>query len=62
MIRIFTTGREGERWIPMDEVNIVTQGLCPLFSSPYILFEHEDFPLGAVRAEYNGDRWEADLC
>lgn len=62
MIRIFTTGREGERWIPMDEVNIVKQGLCPLFSSPYILFEHEDFPLGALRAEYNGDRWEADLC
>jgi len=62
MIRVFTTGLEGERWIPMDEVNIVTQGLCPLFSSPYILFEHEDFPLGAVKAEYNGDRWEADLC
>ena len=62
MIRVFTTGQEGERWIPMDEVNIVTQGLCPLFSSPYILFEQEDFPLGAVKAEYNGDRWEADLC
>ena len=62
MIRIFTTGQAGERWIPLDEVNIVTQGICPVFSSPYILFEHEDFPLGALKAEFKNNCWEADLC
>ena len=61
MIRIFTTGLAGERWIPLDEVNIVTQGICPVFSSPYILFEHKDYPLGALRAEFKDNRWEADL-
>jgi len=62
MIRIFTTGQQGERWVSMDEVNIVTQGICPVFSSPYILFEHKDFPLGALKAEFKDNRWEADLC
>ena len=61
MIRIFTTGLEGERWIPLEEVTIVTQGICPVFSSPYILFEHKDYPLGALRAEYNGEVWDCDL-
>ena len=61
MIRIFTTGQEGERWIPLDEVTIVTQGICPVFSSPYILFEHTDYPLGAVKAEFTDGHWAADL-
>ena len=62
MIRIFTTGQEGERWIPLDEVNIVTQGICPVFSSPYILFEHKDYPLGALSATFDGTFWQCDLC
>jgi hypothetical protein len=62
MIRIFTTGQEGERWISLEDVNIVTQGICPVFSSPYILFEHKDYPLGAVKAEFKDGHWAADLC
>ena len=61
MIRVFTTGQIGERWISLDEVNIVTQGICPTFSSPYILFEHRDFPLGALKAEFKNNCWECDL-
>ena len=64
MIKIFNSayGRNSEaREIAMDEVTIVTQGICPTFSSPYILFEHKDFPLGALRAEYRNDVWECDL-
>ena len=61
MIRIFTTGQEGERLIPLSEVNIHTQEICQFTSAPYILFEHTDFPLGAVRAEFDGTYWQADL-
>ena len=61
MIRIFTTGQEGERLIPLSEVNIHTQEICQWTSAPYILFEHADFPLGALRAEFDGTYWQADL-
>ena len=57
MIRIFTTGQEGERLIPLSEVNIHTQEICQFTSAPYILFEHTDFPLGALRAEFDGTYW-----
>jgi len=29
--------------------------------APYMLFEHEDFPLGALKATFNGNNWECDL-
>jgi len=61
MIRVFNSAVPGERWIALDDVNIVTQNICPVQSSPYILFEHEDYPLGALRAEYNGQHWSCDL-
>tara|TARA_Y100001978_G_scaffold187224_1_gene187629 strand:+ start:41 stop:229 length:189 start_codon:yes stop_codon:yes gene_type:complete len=61
MIRVFNSAVEGERFIPMDEVNIHTQEICQFTSAPYILFEHKDFPLGAVRAEFDGQYWQADL-
>ena len=61
MIRIFTTGQEGERLIPLSEVNIHTQEICQFTSAPYILFEHTDFHLGALRAEFDGTYWQADL-
>jgi hypothetical protein len=61
MIRIFNSSVPGERWISLDEVNVVTQKICPVQSSPYILFEHNDYPLGALRAEYNGEHWSCDL-
>jgi hypothetical protein len=30
-------------------------------AKPYILFEHKDYPLGALRAEYDGSYWQCDL-
>ena len=61
MIRIFNSTVEGERLIPLDEVNIVTQKICTWTSAPYILFEHTDFPLGALRATFDGTYWQAGL-
>lgn len=61
MIRIFNSAIPGERWVSLDEVNIVTQNICHVHSSPYILFEHEDYPLGSLRADYNGEHWSCDL-
>jgi hypothetical protein len=28
---------------------------------PYIMFEHEDYPLGALIATFDGEYWQADL-
>ena len=63
MIRVFNSAYRdsSERWISLDDVNIHTQGICPVFSTPYILFEHSDYPLGALKAEYNGEHWACDL-
>ena len=64
MIKIFNSayGRNSEaREIPLSEVNIVSQKICEWSSAPYILFEHKDYPLGAIRAEYRNDVWECDL-
>jgi hypothetical protein len=64
MIRVFNSATyrfdPSERFIPLDEVNIVTQKI-DYDGRPYILFEHKDFPLGALRAEYNGDHWSCDM-
>ena len=62
MIRIFNSTVEGERTLSLDEVNIVTQKICQWTSAPYILFEHQDYPLGALRAEFDGSIWHCDLC
>ena len=62
MIRIFNSMVEGERTLSLDEVNIVTQKICQWTSAPYILFEHQDYPLGALRAEFDGSIWQCDLC
>jgi len=63
MIRVFNSAYRNtdERLIPLSEVNIVTQKICEWTSAPYILFEHKDFPLGAVRAEFDGTYWQADM-
>ena len=63
MIRIFNSAyrNNDERLIALDEVNIVTQGICQFTAKPYILFEHSDFPLGAVQAEFDGTYWQADM-
>ena len=63
MIKVFNSayGRNSEaREIPMDEVNVVSMKM-DYNGAPYILFEHADYPLGALRAEYRNDVWECDL-
>ena len=62
MIKVFNTGYGDSeaRFIPLDEVNIVSQQINE-HGAPYILFEHGDYPLGALRAEFNGFEWECDL-
>ena len=53
--------RESERrWMSIDDVTIVTQGM-DWQHKPYILFEHEDYPLGALRAEFTDGNWYCDL-
>ena len=49
-----------ERFIPLDEVNIVTQKI-DYNGKPYILFEHKDYPLGALSATFDGTYWDCDL-
>ena len=63
MIKIFNSAYRDseERFIPMDEVNVVTQKM-DWQNRPYILFEHKDYPLGALRAEFDGTYWSCDLC
>jgi len=64
MIRIFNSATfrfdPSERFIPLDEVNIVSNKI-DTYGRPYILFEHKDFPLGALRAEFNGEHWSCDM-
>ena len=63
MIKVFNSayGRNSaERLIPLDEVNIVSQKI-DYNGAPYILFEHKDYPLGALRAEFDGTYWDCDL-
>jgi hypothetical protein len=60
MIRVHTTGLEGERFLQLDEVNIVSQKIN-WDGKPYILFEHKDYPLGGLYATYDGTYWDCDL-
>jgi hypothetical protein len=64
MIRIFNSayGRNSDsREIPLDEVKIVTQGIETYTGKPYILFEHKDYPLGALNASFDGSYWQCDM-
>ena len=62
MIRIHNRAfRESPtRYVELSEVNIVSQKI-DYTGRPYILFEHQDFPLGALRAEFDGTYWDCDL-
>jgi hypothetical protein len=61
MIRIFNSAfNNGERFLELDEVTIVSQKINYM-GRPYILFEHKDYPMGALRAEYDGEVWSCDL-
>jgi len=48
------------RLLGLDEVNIVTHKIGS-DSKPYILFEHSDFPMGALCATFDGTYWDCDL-
>ena len=65
MIKVFNSAYresiQNPKMIPMDEVNIVSQKI-DYNGAPYILFEHNDYPLGALMASFNGSEWECDLC
>jgi hypothetical protein len=63
MIKIFNSAYSNSevRNIALDEVNIVTQSINSYTGAPYILFEHKDYPLGALMAQYNGSVWSCDL-
>ena len=61
MIRIFNSTYGGaETNLSLEEVNIVTQKI-DWMGRPYIMFEHEDYPLGALVATYDGEFWQADM-
>lgn len=64
MIRVFNSATyrfdQSERFLELDEVNIVSQKI-DYYGRPYILFEHKDYPLGALRAEYDGEHWSCDM-
>lgn len=63
MIRVFNSAYRdsSERLIPLDEVNVVTQGIETYTGVPYILFEHRDYPLGALNASFDGTYWQCDM-
>jgi hypothetical protein len=61
MIRIFNSAYPGaETKLSLEEVNIVTQKI-DWMGRPYIMFEHSDYPLGALIATYDGEFWQADM-
>lgn len=49
-----------KRWISVDDVNVVEMKM-DYYNKPYILFEHEDYPLGALRADFMDGNWYCDL-
>ena len=49
-----------KRWISVDDVNVVTMKM-DYDNKPYILFEHNDYPLGALRAEFMDGNWYCGL-
>ena len=66
-IRIFNSAYMNEigslshaRHIPLEEVSIKDQNIS-VYGKPYILFEHGDYPLGALMAFYDGTYWQCDL-
>lgn len=63
MIKVFNSAYWGEsKYIPFDEVKIHSQDICEFTARPYIMFEHADYPLGMLKAEFRKDTWECDLC
>lgn len=49
-----------KRWISVDDVRVVTMKM-DYDNRPYMMFEHADFPLGALRADFQDGNWYCDL-
>jgi len=49
-----------KRWISVDDVRVVTMKM-DYDNRPYMMFEHRDFPLGALRADFQDGNWYCDL-
>ena len=49
-----------KRWISVDDVRVVTMKM-DYDNRPYMMFEHNDFPLGALRADFKDGNWYCDL-
>ena len=63
MIKVFNSAygpSSAERFLQMDDVTVHTIKL-DLYGAPYMLFEHSDYPGGALRAQFRNDVWECDL-
>jgi len=62
MIRVWNSAYRNseELFIPLDEVNVVTMKM-DYDGRPYMLFEHKDFPLGALSATYIDIVWDCNL-
>jgi len=61
MIKVFNSAYTNNgRYIPFDEIKIIKQDIG-LLGRPYIMFEHPDFPLGPLKAEFRHEVWECDL-
>ena len=60
MIRIFNSAVAGERMLALDDVEIRCHKMDQ-DGKPYILFDHEDYPLGSLRADFDGEVWACDL-
>ena len=66
MIRVFNTGTWSHalnrevREIEMSEVNVEVMSM-EHDGSPYIIFSHPDFPLGSLKATYDGVYWQCDM-
>ena len=61
-ICIFNSARRDseKRWISVDDVRVVTMKM-DYDNRPYMMFEHRDFPLGALRADFMDGNWYCDL-
>ena len=64
MIRIFNSAyyedTGAERLIPLEEADIIEQRIDAK-GRPFIFFEHKDYPIGGLRAWYDGTYWQCDL-
>lgn len=61
-ICIFNSAYRGseKRWISVDDVRVIEMKM-DWQNKPYILFEHNDYPLGALRADFMDGNWYCDL-